>query len=759
MNGPQRRTLGSYRISKELTVAEGKAYQAEDVSSGTPVILRLPPTETPPELWQETRRLGRLARLGLPVILEVGDSDEGPFVAFSPPAGRSLTEFVAEGGRVSREELVAWLKTALELLAEAHAENVLHRNLGPGAVMISGGGQLGLTGFSLTGLAPPASELQSPEQRAGRELSPASDLYSLAALFRRLAQPVALGGASSEDFGVDDPLAAVFAQAMSTEPWDRFRDVAEMEAAVRRAEDVPQEPGHDFGTVAMQAGALQELLAKGASAAQGATPISPDAGEDDPGQIARETGEPAGPDAAKPEARKPDAGKQDTGGSDAGEPAAEAPGAGESALEDPDFDTPGDGKRAPGRSGDGKTPAGRPAAEKPALEDPQAGIVTPAEPVPPPRGLAAAAPPAAVPKTARAEAGVAMGGRPKGGFPWAAVLLLLAVGAGVFFWLQGKDGGAEPPPDPATAESSSRSIDPATESTAGSPGGPAEELTEDTPTEPGDGEGGAPSAVASGSDDPALELARLLLSDGEALFGEAQLTPEDEEILTQVQDDIDGVDFEGDPRGDEPVRSLFGENPLLARANPLIDAGMRRRWLADAIHATGTEHSLAHLREETERLRRGEVSRSDWYAHVAACREFCNRVVSGLIYEHVQQVRGRPNLLLLFETASSDLTPSRREALEAFLSGQGAATHVLLIGRASRSGDREVNRRLSMDRVEEARRAVLALGIDPDRINAFGLGYEPPQLTPELARIYGLRDDLSIDELNQSVLVVAYKPT
>jgi outer membrane protein OmpA-like peptidoglycan-associated protein len=262
--------------------------------------------------------------------------------------------------------------------------------------------------------------------------------------------------------------------------------------------------------------------------------------------------------------------------------------------------------------------------------------------------------------------------------------------------------------------------------------------------------------------DPDLDLARELMAhEKEMLFGGGDSGETDPALLEDLRADIAGLDFGDDPEGRETAHSLFGENPLLSERNPLLTHREREQWLASAIKNVGRETALAHLREEARKLAEGSIDRAGWYEHVAACEKVCNRIVSGLLHSHVQRVRELPHRLVVFGSDEARPSPESLGALDGWVEELAAASGesprgVLLIGRASRSGAREYNRRLSERRVAAVRARLVERGWSDAQIHGFGLGYEPPQITREIARLYGLDLGLSEEARNQSVLVVAY---
>ncbi len=266
----------------------------------------------------------------------------------------------------------------------------------------------------------------------------------------------------------------------------------------------------------------------------------------------------------------------------------------------------------------------------------------------------------------------------------------------------------------------------------------------------------ADDGVPSGNIDPRTED---LFADLEgSLFGAESDSEVDEVLMESIHEDLDSIDFHGDLKGEEKVESIFGANPLTGEANPLLNTSHRKRWLSTAIAGVGYDNVEKHLKRQAKDLEAGKVSRSEWYDHVASCTKICNPVVQGLLYEHVRQVATHPHVLLTFGTGSADLAADDLRSMERFVdSAVSRGAQFLLIGRGSRTGNREFNRTLSARRVESVKAELRRFGVASEAVSGFWLGYEPPQISGEIAQVY--RIDHSLDELsrNQSVMLVAFR--
>jgi hypothetical protein len=228
--------IGPYQLQEDLGPAPfGTAYLAVDTRSDQEVLLKVIPPSRPgswqeDEDWEillgETAALARIYHPGIPVLSEVARHDGALLVAFAPIEGQTLHERLARGERPDRDQLIDWGCQLLELLAEAHAEGILHRHLGEEEVLVTPGGSLALTGFGLTRLTFDPPTAVPPECLAGEPFTVQGDLYGVGLLLRHLAF---VGGLRK------DPVLKVLARATFPDPRARYGSAREMADALREA--------------------------------------------------------------------------------------------------------------------------------------------------------------------------------------------------------------------------------------------------------------------------------------------------------------------------------------------------------------------------------------------------------------------------------------------------------------------------------------------------------------------------------------------
>jgi len=177
------------------------------------------------------------------------------FLVMELLAGEDLGARISGGWRPATEELAGILAQAADGLAAGHVRGVVHRDVKPGNLFVTGsgastrvkvldfgiaqpraGGASTVTHLTGGGGNPRTPAFAAPEQEAGDSTTPATDVYALG-----LTAVAALGGGSVEDPAAtldalerEHPaLASVLRRALDPDPARRFPDCAAMGDALR----------------------------------------------------------------------------------------------------------------------------------------------------------------------------------------------------------------------------------------------------------------------------------------------------------------------------------------------------------------------------------------------------------------------------------------------------------------------------------------------------------------------------------------------
>ncbi|MDE0263673.1 MAG: protein kinase [Bryobacterales bacterium] len=259
--------IGRYRIVSELgRGAMGVVYRAHDPQIDREVALktiRLAAHADPSEivgmrdrLVREARLAGRLSHPGIVTIFDAGEEDGLAYVAMELVEGRSLADILAGPVVPDRklEFLVALLDKAGSALDYASANGVVHRDVKPANIMVSGR-SVKLLDFGVarvaSGQATRAGTVfgtpnyMSPEQVQGGQVDGRADQFSLAVIayevlcgvkpFEASTVPATLFKIVHDDPGllrtyVPDmpaPLERVVLRALQKSPQDRFSSCQE----------------------------------------------------------------------------------------------------------------------------------------------------------------------------------------------------------------------------------------------------------------------------------------------------------------------------------------------------------------------------------------------------------------------------------------------------------------------------------------------------------------------------------------------------
>ncbi len=235
--------VGPYRLVRQIgRGGMGQVYLAEraDGAYRKQVAIKVVADDAAsddlvPRFRNERQILAALVHPNIATLLDGGTTDEGlPYFVMEYVEGEPIDEYCERRALPVRERLELFLAVC-GAVACAHANQVVHRDLKPGNILVKKDGTPKLLDFGLGKLLASdtgertASQLRfatpafaSPEQLRGDPVTAATDIYSLGVLLSVLVEPHARG------------LHAIVAKATAHDPADRYSSVGELSEEIRR---------------------------------------------------------------------------------------------------------------------------------------------------------------------------------------------------------------------------------------------------------------------------------------------------------------------------------------------------------------------------------------------------------------------------------------------------------------------------------------------------------------------------------------------
>jgi serine/threonine-protein kinase len=230
---------------------------------------------------REARAVARLSHPNIVTVIDRGDDDGRQYIVFEHVEGENLKELCMRSGRLPVRQALELALAVADGLAFAHDHGLVHRDVKPQNVLLSNEGEVKVTDFGIarslhveqgvtqTGTVLGTGEYLAPEQASGRQISPATDVYSLGVVLWELL-------AGDVPFTGDNFVAVALRHVNEPPPHLRERrpDVSpRLEAAVDCA--LAKDPARRFPSMKAFAQELRACLAE--ADAVGLPPPLPDA--------------------------------------------------------------------------------------------------------------------------------------------------------------------------------------------------------------------------------------------------------------------------------------------------------------------------------------------------------------------------------------------------------------------------------------------------------------------------------------------------
>jgi len=217
---------------------------------------------------REARSAAQLSHPHVVTVIDRGNDGDRQFIVFEYIDGEDLKQLVGRAGRLPVRRALELTIAVADGLAFAHASGLVHRDVKPQNILVDRDGEVKVTDFGIarslhvdhgvtqTGAVLGTSAYLSPEQAAGKAVTPATDVYSLGiVLWELLTGDVPFPG---------DNFVAVALRHINEEPPD-LCDVrpdvpSRLAAAVARA--LAKAPERRFPSMDAFADELRQCLAE-----------------------------------------------------------------------------------------------------------------------------------------------------------------------------------------------------------------------------------------------------------------------------------------------------------------------------------------------------------------------------------------------------------------------------------------------------------------------------------------------------------------
>jgi serine/threonine-protein kinase len=177
----------------------GEVYRADDLLLGQPVALKFLPAAATASasvlsrFRNEVRTARQVSHPNVCRVYDIGEAQGLTYLSMEYVDGEDLASLLRRIGKLPPDKALEIARQLCAGLAAAHDKGVVHRDLKPANIMLDGRGSVRITDFGIAGVAEHIKDIRSgtpaymsPEQLAGKEVTPRSDIYALGLVLHEL---------------------------------------------------------------------------------------------------------------------------------------------------------------------------------------------------------------------------------------------------------------------------------------------------------------------------------------------------------------------------------------------------------------------------------------------------------------------------------------------------------------------------------------------------------------------------------------------
>jgi serine/threonine protein kinase len=221
--------FGGYAILEHLGKGGmGDVYKALQLGLDRIVALKILPSllarsqEFSERFFTEAYAISRLQHQNIVTIYDYGDEDGQKFIAMQYVQGQTLSKIIKETKKLDYARVIGITKQICRGLKYAHQNEIVHRDIKSGNIMIEPGDKVYISDFGIakvidapsittTGMAMGTPEYMAPEQCEGGLVDGQSDIYGLGIIIYEMVT-------GRPPFLADTPLAVAYKQVHDAAP-------------------------------------------------------------------------------------------------------------------------------------------------------------------------------------------------------------------------------------------------------------------------------------------------------------------------------------------------------------------------------------------------------------------------------------------------------------------------------------------------------------------------------------------------------------